>query len=60
MKKFGNLGKNEISKSEMRQVNGGKSRWCTMVTSCGSTQCWDGTYIIDPCGMSRPCSCDIG
>jgi bacteriocin-like protein len=57
MKKFGNLGKNEMSKSEMKQVNGGKWQYCYMPTQCGEYLCRDGSTFDTTCGTRYNCDC---
>jgi hypothetical protein len=56
MKKFSKF---QISKNEMKAINGGANRLCVMATPCGIITCRDGSMVQSPCGYFTPCVCDV-
>jgi hypothetical protein len=55
MKKFSKF---QISKNEMKAINGGKHQICLMATPCGVVVlCTDGS-TVESCGGFMPCLCD--
>jgi hypothetical protein len=53
MKKFSKF---QISKNEMKSINGGANQLCLMATPCGVVLCRDGA-TVESCGSFTPCDC---